>query len=98
MSKPLRLEFPGTVYHGTSRGDRRGHRTDRYQDLPFAPSRSIASRAVLWGQVLRVASILSMTSRAVTMAMPWWVPMGSICLRSPVTINSVRAATAAAIT
>jgi hypothetical protein len=23
MSRPLRIEFPGTIYHVTSRGDRR---------------------------------------------------------------------------
>lgn len=23
MARPLRIEFPGTLYHGTSRGDRR---------------------------------------------------------------------------
>ncbi len=50
------------------------------------------------GQVLSLASSLSTTSRAVTMAMPLWVPIGSRCLRSPVTISSARAATAAAIT
>jgi len=172
MSRPLRLEFPGAVYHVTSRGDRREpiyvddvDRAEHLAVLAQAAERFDAQvlaycqmgnhyhlvlhtrqanlsrfmrhlngvytqafnrrhglvghlfqgrfKAILvdrdaylltlcryarWGQVLSLASTRSTTSRAVTMAMPWWEPMGSRCLRSPVTISSALAATAAAMT
>ena len=37
MSRPLRIEFPGTVYHVTSRGDRREpiYRDDEDRNAPL---------------------------------------------------------------
>jgi hypothetical protein len=64
--------------------------------LYFLPSSMLF--VLLSVQALKFASSLSTTSRAVTIAMPRWVPIGSRCLRSSVTINSARATTAAAIT
>jgi hypothetical protein len=56
MARPLRIEFPGAIYHVTSRGDRRG---DGFSFCLLPPNNAMHALA---NDVRELAPVVSLTS------------------------------------